>query len=56
LFDAIETGGLWPGFLVALALGVTPDNWRARRLYERLGFSAMGTSMIRRLPAAQVGF
>ena len=55
LFDAIETGDLWPGFLVALALGVTPDNCRARRLYERLGFSAIGTSMIRRLPAAKVG-
>jgi len=48
LFDAIETGDLWPGFLVALALGVTPDNCRARRLYKRLGFSAIGTSMVRR--------
>ncbi len=51
LFDAIETGDLWPGAPVALALGVTPNNQRARQLYKRLGFTAIGTSMIRRLPA-----
>jgi hypothetical protein len=45
LFDAIETGDLWPSTPVALALGVT------RQLYNRLGFTAIGTSMIRRLPA-----
>jgi ribosomal protein S18 acetylase RimI-like enzyme len=49
LFDGIERGDLWPAPVVALALGVTPGNPRARRLYERIGFVAVGTSMVRRL-------
>jgi GNAT superfamily N-acetyltransferase len=49
LFEAISRGYLWPT-PVAIVLGVTPDNVRARRLYERLGFVAAGISMVRRLP------
>ena len=49
LFDAIARGELWPTPAVALELGVTPGNTRARRLYERLGFTAVGVSMVRRL-------
>ena len=50
LFDAISQGALWPTPIMGFALGVTPDNVRARRLYERLGFAAVGISMVRRLP------
>lgn len=49
LFVALERGELWPAPVVALALGVAPDNTRARRLYERLGFTTVGMSMVRRL-------
>jgi GNAT superfamily N-acetyltransferase len=48
LFGAIESGELMPAPLVAIALGVTPDNARALKLYERLGFEAVGTTMVRR--------
>jgi GNAT superfamily N-acetyltransferase len=48
LFEAIERGEVWPTPLVAVALGVTPANAGARRLYERLGFVAVGVSMVRR--------
>ena len=47
-FAAIELGELWPARAVALALGTTPGNADARRLYERLGFAPVGVSMIRR--------
>ena len=50
LFDAIARGELWPTPIVAMALGVTPGNSRARKLYERLGFAEIGVSMVRRLP------
>lgn len=50
LFEAILQGGVWPTPIVGLALGVTPGNARARRFYERLGFTAVGISMVRRLP------
>ena len=50
LFNAISEGDLWPTPIVGIALGVTPDNVRARRLYERLKFAAVGISMVRRLP------
>jgi len=53
LFETIEGGALWPGAAVAFALGVTPGNARARRLYERLGFAAVGTTMVRRLRTAR---
>jgi len=49
LFEAISEGDLWPAPIAGIALGVTPDNVRARRLYERLGFVAAGISMVRRL-------
>jgi GNAT superfamily N-acetyltransferase len=50
LFEAISQRNLWLTPIVGIALGVTPDNVRARRLYERLGFVAAGISMVRRLP------
>lgn len=50
LFDAISQGALWPTPIVGFAPGVTPDNVRARRFYERLGFRTVGISMVRRLP------
>src|SRR5215472_1984632 len=49
LFAALARGELWPTPAVAIELGVTPDNARARRLYERLGFTQSGVLMIRRL-------
>jgi ribosomal protein S18 acetylase RimI-like enzyme len=52
LFTAITQGDLWPGPTAAIVLGVTPDNAAARWLYERLGFTAGGVSMVRRLPQA----
>jgi GNAT superfamily N-acetyltransferase len=50
LFEAISQGVLWPAPITGIALGVTPDNVRARQLYERLGFAAVGIAMVRRLP------
>ena len=50
LFKAIAEGNLWPTWIAGIALGVTPDNVRARRLYERLGFRAAAISMVRPLP------
>lgn len=50
LFDEIAAGALVSGErVVALALGVTGGNQRARALYERLGFRAVGTTMVRAL-------
>ena len=46
LFGAIDAGRF--GSFAATALGVTPGNAGARRLYERLGFRAAGTTMVRR--------
>jgi GNAT superfamily N-acetyltransferase len=45
LFAAIDAGRF--GAFAATALGVSFDNARARRLYERLGFRAAGTTMLR---------
>jgi ribosomal protein S18 acetylase RimI-like enzyme len=50
LFEAISQGDLWPTPIAGIVLGVTPDNVRARRLYERLRFRVAGISMVRRLP------
>ncbi|HXZ89021.1 MAG TPA: GNAT family N-acetyltransferase [Candidatus Binataceae bacterium] len=41
---------LWRGHLVALVLEVSPQNERARALYERLGFHGSNLAMSRRLP------
>jgi GNAT superfamily N-acetyltransferase len=46
LFNAIED--LWPGTIGAIALGTTPNNVKARRLYQRLGFTEIGNTMVRR--------
>jgi GNAT superfamily N-acetyltransferase len=45
LFGAIDAEHF--GSFAGTALGVTPGNARARRLYERLGFRAVGTTMFR---------
>ncbi len=45
LFAAIDAGRF--GAFAGIALGVSPANVRARRLYERLGFRAAGTTMLR---------
>ncbi len=50
LFGAIERGDVWPAPAVAIALGITPSNARARRLYERLGLVVAGVSMVKTLP------
>jgi ribosomal protein S18 acetylase RimI-like enzyme len=48
LLDALAAGStLWPGRAVALALEVTPDNRRARALYERLGFAGKNVGLRR---------
>ena len=47
LFDAMERAEVWPERPVSIALIVTPDNQRARKLYERLGFRVMGTTLVR---------
>lgn len=53
LFEQLGTAGpLWPGPAVALMLEVTPDNRRARALYERLGFSGKNLSFRRRRAGA----
>ena len=46
LFGGIDAGRF--GSFAATALGVTPGNAGARRLYERLGFRAAVTTMLRR--------
>jgi GNAT superfamily N-acetyltransferase len=54
LFGAIDAGRF--GAFAGTALGVTPGNARARRLYERLGFRPAGTTMVRRRAVvAEVG-
>ena len=48
LFEAITSRKLFAEEkVVALALGVTSGNHRARALYERLGFRTVGTTMAR---------
>lgn len=49
LFAAIEEDrALWPQRPALLALEVTPDNARARALYERLGFRARNALLRRK--------
>ena len=48
LFADVTQGGLWATPMAAMALCVTPGNVRARRLYEGLGFGAVGGFMVRR--------
>jgi GNAT superfamily N-acetyltransferase len=47
IFAAIETGRVWPSAPAGIALGVSAENAAARRLYERSGFVAAGTMMVR---------
>ena len=48
LIEALERGeGPWPVRPVALELEVTPDNARARALYERLGFKVKRNAVLR---------
>lgn len=50
LFREIERGGgLWPGPAAGIALGITPTNVQARRLYERLGLVEAGVTMVKSL-------
>lgn len=49
LVTLVAAADLWPTPIVAISLIVTPGNTRARQLYERLGFAAVGTSMVRRI-------
>jgi len=48
MFAAIREGTLWPRPIAGFALGVTPDNAAARRLYKRLGFAEVGIAMVHR--------
>jgi len=48
LFSAIDDGELLFTRVPAIELIVTPANSRARDLYERVGFGAIGVSMVRR--------
>ena len=53
LFDAVVGDrSLWPECPFALELEVTPDNARARALYERLGFRARNQTLRRRVRSA----
>jgi GNAT superfamily N-acetyltransferase len=49
IFDTLMGGDLWKPKPRALILETTPDNLKARRLYERNGFVGKNLSM-RRLP------
>lgn len=52
LIDDLARGAkLCPPGAVALALETTPDNARARALYQRLGFNGKNVSMRRRIAA-----
>ncbi len=48
LVDRLSRGELWGRVPVAIDLEVTPDNHRARALYERLGFVAAKNTVMRR--------
>lgn len=48
LVEQLSRGELWGKVPVAIDLEVTPDNHRARALYERLGFVAAKNTVMRR--------
>jgi ribosomal protein S18 acetylase RimI-like enzyme len=48
LVSRLERGELWGRVPVAIDLEVTPDNHRARALYERLGFVVATNTVMRR--------
>jgi ribosomal protein S18 acetylase RimI-like enzyme len=48
LVEQLSRGELWGRVPVAIDLEVTPDNHRARALYERLGFVAAKNTVMRR--------
>ncbi len=48
LIEAVKSGsGIWPRTIVAVHLEVSPENQRARDLYERLGFRPVRNSLMR---------
>ena len=55
LIEALAKGqGPWPGRPVALELEVSPENVRARALYERLGFVPRRNATMRRKGSGSV--
>jgi diamine N-acetyltransferase len=48
LVEQLSRGELWGRVPVAIDLEVTPDNHRARALYERLGFTAAKNTVLRK--------
>jgi ribosomal protein S18 acetylase RimI-like enzyme len=48
LMERLQRGELWGRVPVAIDLEVTPDNHRARALYERLGFVAGKNTVMRK--------
>jgi ribosomal protein S18 acetylase RimI-like enzyme len=48
LVEQLSRGELWGRVPVAIDLEVTPDNHRARTLYERLGFVVAKNTVMRR--------
>ena len=48
LVEQLSRGELWGKVPVAIDLEVTPDNHRAKALYERLGFVAAKNTVMRR--------
>jgi ribosomal protein S18 acetylase RimI-like enzyme len=48
LVEQLSRGELWRRVPVAIDLEVTPDNHRARALYERLGFVVAKNTVMRR--------
>ena len=48
LVEQLSRGEIWGRVPVAIDLEVTPDNHRARALYERLGFVVAKNTVMRK--------